>query len=247
MSARRGKPRARRTLVIPDVHIPYHDRAAWNLTLKVIAKIKPDEVRFMGDALDFYAVSSFPKAPSRPARLEHEIDCGNDEFDRVECDNVVFHKGNHEARLEKYLTCKAPELFGLVETHKLLKFKERGWRYHEYMTHDIDGKVLYTHDLGFSGKHASLHTLAAAGHCVVFGHTHRGAVYYGGTVKGEHRFAMNVGWLGDPNKIDYMHKASTRDWQQGFGLVDFDSKGRAWATFCPIVGGKVCIDGEWYQ
>lgn len=233
-------------LVIPDVHVPFHDKKAWNLTLNVIEKAKPDKVVIIGDFADFLAVSFFPKPPGRLNNLELEVEDVNEELDKLP-KGTVYMKGNHEHRLERYLAQKAPELFGLVECSRLFKIRERGWTMVEYMDHYILGKVLFAHDLGHAGKHAALNTLGAAGMCTVFGHTHRGGVHYGGTVNGEHRFALNVGWLGDYKKIDYVHRAKTRDWQHGFGWINMDDKGLAWATFVPIVNGKCVVDGREYR
>lgn len=233
-------------LVIPDVHVPFHDKKAWDLVCKVHNVAKPDKTVIIGDFADFLAVSFFPKPPGRLNNLEHEVDATNEALNRLGKD-TVFLQGNHEYRLEKYLKQKAPELFGLVECKKLFKIQERGWKWVPYMDHHVIGKVLFAHDLGHCGKHAALNTLAAAGMCTVFGHTHRGGVHYGGTVNGEHRFALNVGWLGDYKQIDYMHRAKTRDWQHGFGWINMDDRGLAWASFVPIVAGKCVVDGREYK
>ena len=157
----------------------------------------------------------------------------------------IYVEGNHEWRLARYLESKAPDLFGLVKVEDLFELDSLGWKWVPYHDHCTVGKVMFAHDLGHCGKHAALNTLGAAGHCVVFGHTHRGGVHYGGTVGGNSHFALNVGWLGDATKVDYMHRAKTRDWQLGFGWINMDPKGLAWATFCPMVKGKVCVDGRW--
>lgn len=233
---------------IPDTHVPFHNKAAWNLTLKAIKTLKPTKTVIMGDFADFYAASHFPKSPTRQNLLKSEIKDVKAELRRLQelvGRSAIYLEGNHEWRLERYLTAKAPELFGLVEPADLLNVQQFGWDWVPYHRHAQIGRVLFTHDFGHSGKYAGFQTLDAAGSCVVFGHTHRGSVAYGGTVDGDHRFALNVGWLGDSNRVDYMHRAKTRDWQLGFGWINMDSKGRAWAQFCPIVGNKVCVDGEW--
>lgn len=232
----------RSILVIPDTHVPYHDRASWELVLRVKSKLRPDGTVIIGDFADFWAVSSHTKDPARKASLRAEVRAVNRELDRLGR-NVVFLGGNHEYRLERYLAERAPELFGLIDCPSLFRIRERGWKWVPYHQHYQLGKVLFTHDLGFSGKNASSQTLDAAGTCVVFGHTHRGGLAYGGTVRGEHRVAMNVGWLGDFSKIDYMHRAKTRHWQHGFGWITMNQKGLAWMQFCAIVGGKVVVNG----
>jgi hypothetical protein len=87
-------------------------------------------------------------------------------------------------------------------------------------------------------------SLASFGGNIVFGHSHRAGTHYDGTIDGDHRFAMNVGWLGDATQTDYAHRSQTRAWQQGVGIVDQDQNGNSWAQFCPIVGGRVSLGGE---
>src|SRR5574342_339861 len=214
-------------LVIPDTHVPYHDKAALDLIHRVVHQARPDRLVLIGDFADFYAVSHFTKDPGRRADLQYEIGRVNEELDRIGAHDlpVTYLEGNHELRLERYLAAKAPELFGLVHCRELFQIAKRGWKWVPYHSHFQIGKVLFAHDLGHAGKYAALNTLAAAGKCTVFGHTHRGAVMYGGTVDGEHRFSLNVGWLGDAAQIDYMHRAKTRDWQTGFGGIAMDPCG----------------------
>ena len=240
---------SRSILVIPDTHVPYHDRDALALVYKVMRACKPDVTVLIGDFADFYAASHFPKSPTRRQDLEYEVESVNLELDRIQAlsKEVVYLEGNHEWRLERYLTQKAPELFGLVQCKELFKIKKRGWRWIPYHDHALIGKVLFAHDLGHAGKWAALNTLAAAGECAVFGHTHRGSVMYGGTVGGEHRVVMNVGWLGDPLQVDYMHRAKTRDWQHGFGWIHMERSGLAWMSFCPIVKGQVAVEGRLFK
>ena len=106
---------SRKVFVIPDVHVPYHDKKAWGLTLEVIKDLKPDVVVSIGDFADFYAVSSFDKDPSRRLNLKWEVDCINKELDRLcqvaKNSQVVFLEGNHEDRLRRYLWKKAQELY----------------------------------------------------------------------------------------------------------------------------------------
>ena len=241
---------SQKILVVPDSHVPFHDRKNWNLLLKVAKELQPDQVVIIGDFFDFLSVSHFPKPPGRFNLLKEEVKAGNHELDRLQDivgDGVTYLEGNHEWRLERYLVQKAPELFGILSCKELFRIEERGWDWIPYHQHLLVGKVLFAHDLGHSGKYAGFQTLAAAGQCVVFGHTHRGGVESDGTVDGDHRFSMNVGWLGDASKIEYTHRAKTRGWQLGFGWINMDAKGLAAAQFCPIVSGKVCVDGQWIR
>lgn len=237
------------TIVVGDTHNPYRDKVAVRLLKKTITELQPRRLVFIGDWYDLYTCSMHDKnGPPRELNLRQELDDGAELMhDLVRAGQpglkeLLVCEGNHEWRLTRFLAQRAPELISTHPTvREWLGVPEKCWL--PYMQHATNGEVSYTHDLGFSGKHAMGQTLDALGGNVVFGHTHRGGTHYEGDVKGKHRFAMNVGWLGDPNSIDYMHRAKTRFWQSGIGLVTQDNKGRAWAQFCPIVDGRVVVKG----
>ena len=185
------------TLVIPDTHVPFHDRKAWALCLKVIRETQPSRVVLLGDFADCLAVSHFPKSPSRAAGLGAEIASVNVELDALQeaagKAEVIYLSGNHEWRLERYLVQKAPELFDIVEVSALMRVKQRGWKWVPYKHHITIGKVAYAHDIGYSGKSAVVQSLASFGGNIIFGHVHRSGIVYGGTLKREHRVAMACG------------------------------------------------------
>jgi hypothetical protein len=233
------------TIIIPDTHLPYGDMTSCGVLCKAIFELQPKRIIFIGDWWDLFTVSLHAKiGPSRKHSLKDELVYGTDTLHSIIklVPDWYFCEGNHEWRLTRYLAQRAPELTSTHPTvREWAKIPEKRWI--PYMSHLTLGEVSYAHDLGFSGKHALGQTLDAFGGNIVFGHTHRGGTHYDGDVKGRHRFAMNVGWLGDPRSIDYMHQAKTRHWQQGFGLVTQDGKGRAWAQFVPIVDGCCVVKG----
>jgi predicted phosphodiesterase len=238
----------RSILAIPDVHVPYHDKRAWALVLRVIKATQPDHVVIMGDFMDCYSVSSFPRDPARVSCLVSELHAANRELDKLQeimAEQVTFLEGNHERRAARYIEQKAPELHGMVHLADLAR--DRRWRWVPYREHIIMGKLAFAHDIGHAGKGAVQQSLDAMGHNLVIGHTHRAGICYGGTVKGEHRVAMSCGWLGDVTKIDYMHRAKTRDWQHGFGWVRQAENGDSWLSFIPIIGGRCFLEGETYK
>lgn len=235
-----------RVLVIPDTHVPYHDPIAWELAIKAAKRLKPSHIVVIGDFADCYSISQFPKDPSRKQGLKWEIHEVNRELNRLQglSDEVHFTEGNHEYRLERYLTSQAPALYGLVTTKELLEIPRRGWKWTPYKQFTRIGKVAFTHEVGHAGKTALQLSLAAFGGNLVFGHTHRGGLTYDGTVDGQHRVGLNVGWLGDPTQIDYAHRSQTRSWQQGIGLVEMDRHGNGWCQFAPIIKGRIIVGGE---
>ena len=51
----------KKALIIPDCHIPYEDKRAYDLMLEVAKDVDPDEIVILGDYADFYAVNSHGK------------------------------------------------------------------------------------------------------------------------------------------------------------------------------------------
>jgi predicted phosphodiesterase len=60
-----AKNKLEKILLISDVHVPYHDKKAFNLVLEVGKKLKVDQVVIGGDFIDNYSVSSHDKNPNR--------------------------------------------------------------------------------------------------------------------------------------------------------------------------------------
>lgn len=242
-----------RTLVIPDLHAPYHDKKAWRCFLKAARYTKPKRVVIIGDFGDYYAVSSHPKSPSRKANLEWEIQETNkclDEVEKIGADQIVYCGGNHEFRMDRHIRDKAPELFGLKGTTvpEQYRLKERGIKFVPYMSYIRIGKVAYTHEVGRCGVNTARATLMDFGGNIVVGHSHRAGLSYQGTVHDGQRVCMNVGWMGDLDSIDYFHRArAERDWETGFGVVDQDKRGVGWMTFVPIIFNKCLLDGKLFD
>lgn len=235
-------------LIVPDTHVPYHDKNAWNLCLKAAKAWKPDKLVIIGDFADCYSISDHRKDPSRLANLASEIVAVNVELDRVQAlkvPNVVYVCGNHEQRFERYLADRAPELFGTSDMQTLLRISERGWKWVPYQKWFRYGKLAFTHDLGHAGKNCARDSLNSFGGNIVIGHSHGASVVYSGTVEGERHVAMNVGWLGRADEATYLHSAKQREWQHGFGIAHMDKKtGHVWCSFVPIIGKTCVVDGK---
>ena len=239
-------------LFIPDCHVPYHDKAAFNLMLKAGKALKPDHVIILGDFADFYGVSSHSKDPNRALKLKEEIEATKEALDQVialGAKNNVFVAGNHEDRLERYLRDRAPELFNFISIPKILELKEKGFKYTPYKQAYKIGKLNVTHDTGVAGRFAHYKALDTFQHNIIIGHTHRIGYAVEGDAQGSRHATAMFGWLGDVNEIDYLHQVKARkDWSLGFGIGHMDTKtGVVYLTPTPIINGTVLIEGQLYK
>mgnify|MGYP003335278505 CR=1 FL=1 len=245
-------PRLEPILIVSDAHIPYHDRRAFDLMLRVGRTLKPTHLIIIGDFLDFYAVSAHSKDPNRARQLEVEIGAGADALDQLDqlgAQRKVYISGNHEARLERYLADKAPELFNLVDVPSLLDLKRRGWVHVPYRKDRQLGKLHLTHDVGSAGRNAVFRCLDTYQHSVVTGHTHRLAYIVEGNALGEFKLSAQFGWLGDAKHVDYMQSAKVlKDWALGFGVGYLNPKtGYVYLTPVPIVKYTCVVNGRMYE
>jgi hypothetical protein len=182
-----------RELNISDLHIPYHDPHAWQLTLNIVKAVKPTRINIGGDALDFYQLSTFDKDPDqlKDGGLQENLDQWFHmamQLQRAAPDDCKFDfvPGNHEDRLRRYLN-RNPELYGLraLELPSLMRLEELGIRYHEEEIEIIPGLLVVKHgsivrkDSAFSAKgelereRYSISTIT--------GHTHRLGTHYART------------------------------------------------------------------
>lgn len=240
--------KTQKILLVPDVHAPYFDKAAWALLLKAGYSFKPDIIVTLGDFMDFYSVSSHEKNPNRINILDVEIaegiQCRKD-LDALGAKRKVFVEGNHCNRLERYLMEKAPELFNLVRVKDLLKLKENGWEFVPYKTHVKIGKLHITHEAGNCGQYAHYKAMETFQGNIVIGHTHRLGYAVVGNARGQAHVGAMFGWLGDFARVDYMHKVKAlRDWAHGFGVGYLFPNGEVHLTPVPIVNHKCIVEGK---
>lgn len=239
----------KKILLVPDVHAPYHDTAAWRLLLKVGKALQPDIVVQLGDLIDNYAVSSHLKTHGRKLDWQHEIDEARTCIQELEAlaPRRMFVEGNHEDRWPRYLATmttvdnrrgnSVPDILGLGKR----------WEYVPYRSYGRIGKLHLTHDTGKAGKYAVHQSLDDFQANVVIGHLHRIATVYSGDARGTPHVAACLGWLGNVDEIDYMHRVkAARDWRLGFGVGYLEASGVVHLQTVPIIAGCCVVEGVHY-
>lgn len=240
----------RKVLFVPDTHVPYHDEQAFKLLLKAGRVFEPDTVVLLGDFADFYSVSSHDKDPRRASDLEYEVGIVKEklaELKKLGASRHVYICGNHEERLERYLMQKAPALFGTVKIPDVLGLRNE-WEFVPYKRSFKLGKLNLTHDTGTAGQNAHRQSMDAYQGSAAIGHTHRMEFSVRGKASGSPQVGAMFGWLGDFDKVDYMHQIKAkRDWVHGFGLGHMEDTGVIHITPVPMVNGKVVVCGKLVQ
>jgi len=110
----------RTALVLADLHIPFLDRSALSAVFSYLEeqKVKPDLMVLLGDVLDFFKISRFPRAKdnTKPSVLEEITQTQvflkelRGKFPEAK---IIYYEGNHERRLTTYIMQNASEIYGV--------------------------------------------------------------------------------------------------------------------------------------
>lgn len=214
----------KKTLLISDVHIPYHDQDAIIATLEYAAEQKVDSVILNGDILDFYQASKFEKDP-RKRSMVFELDMLYEFFCIIQAilGNVkIFYKeGNHEARLKTLLKLKAPALIGIDEFELPIigHFAEFGVEWIDkkrIITYDklniLHGHELYNFN---SAVNAARSLYLRAKKSTIAGHLHQTSEHAEPDLHGKPVGCWSLGCL------CYLHPeyAPINKWNHGFAII----------------------------
>lgn len=219
-----------RALVLCDAHVPYHDRVALARALDEGRKEGVDLIILLGDFSDFYSVSRWEKDPRKrdfAAELEtvqEVLGVVRRAFPRA---RIIYKDGNHEERMLRYMTLKAPELLNLdIHTTPQLLGLEGFEIEHVGDCRPIKlGKLNLIH--GHEYRSISSAVNAARGlylktHAhTLCGHYHQASQHSEADINGHTVSTFSVGCLCDlrPEYLPY------NKWVHGFAIVDVDSDG----------------------
>ena len=230
---------------INDIHIPFQDKATLKVLYKFLEDFKPDQIVIAGDMLDFYELSTFDKDPKRKFCIQDEIDQSYEFLKELKkyCDEIHFIKGNHEARLKRFLW-KNPSLASIkvLELPKLLNLDTLGIFYHDFEY--IYNNFRYTHGTIVrqeSGATAKAELLKY-GNSMASGHTHRLGMYLKTDSRGTVA-AYEGGCLCglQPEYVD-----GIPNWTQGFIVYNFIGF-RFFAQLIPIIDHKFIYGNKKYE
>jgi predicted phosphodiesterase len=213
-------------IFISDIHWPHHDKAAWNVTLKVIQARKPEIVHIGGDGIDFHSISRHPKALIDKTILKYEIDETRREISRLRKaapnSQINYQEGNHDSRMQLFLRDQAPQLSELDELQfpVLARLVENGMRWIPENEKFRIGKLWHHHGHKLSGGGVSpaKSKFMKVFQNIIFGHHHT-FDYFSVRVYGTNELLQSVAnatlYTLEPEYAHHPH------WHIGFTEVDY--------------------------
>jgi len=159
-------------LVFGDTHFPYHHPDTFEF-LDALLDLYPeiDRVVHMGDLLDQYCFSSYPKVPNADVpnkEIEAARQCIRELAKRFP--NLEIMASNHDDRLYKKGTQAGIPKEILLPYEQLIG-SPRGWRWHKDLTLTVDStreKVHFRH----TTAEMTLNAARSLGCTTVLGHSH---------------------------------------------------------------------------
>lgn len=203
-----------RVLVLGDIHLPWPNWYALQAAAKFAEGYQPDMIVQVGDFVDNYNWSRYPKAPDAPSASEewYEIEKACERFDRLFPGvPIAIVEGNHDRRLHlRAFDANIPEQ--LLKPYSQL-FPYDNWYFHIEAPEPlvVDG-VNYVH--GDEGGGQAVTKSRKMGEHVVQGHLHKIARIEWTTTHMKRFFGMDVGCLLDQKAIcaRYGRKALLQSW-----------------------------------
>jgi hypothetical protein len=237
--------------VVPDLQVPFEDRAFVDAMCRAIDYFKQDGDRVLtiGDEMDMQTISRW--SDGTPTSYERSIGRDRDRTVEVLRDLQVTDtlRSNHTDRLFNTVMRKAPGLMGLpeLELEQFMRLPELGITFHKEGYRFAEGWAAFHGDESGLSQIAgqTARTLSAkTGLSVVIGHTHRlgmQPVTYSANGKVTRTlFGIEVGNAMDMRKALY---AKTHNWLQGWAVMHIDGR-TVVPELIPVVNRRFIVMGK---
>jgi predicted phosphodiesterase len=217
--------KAKRVLILSDIHLPYHDIDAITVAFNWAKKEKPDAILLNGDLLDFHSLSRYVKNP-KMRDFAAEIDTFKHFFEVLskvfEC-KIHYKLGNHCERYEHFLFMKAHELVGVEEFdfENIIKARANGINVikDKRIVKCGNLNVFHGHEFfGSGGEHIAKGLWSKTGTSSLQGHNHRTQEYSYKNVDGKMYTTFASGCLCELQPAYMPHN----QWNHGFAFVEVD-------------------------
>lgn len=215
-----------KSVLLPDIHYPRHDRPSVKAVNDFIKWYKPDRIVYMGDQVCLDMISSFNKSKLKlieTERIALEYEGFDREILKVHEDicpdaERIFLYGNHEQRATWFVE-QVPSVEGLVEIENVLKLKQRGYQIIPHNHVYRIGKLRVIHGFYWNIYHARKHCDAFESN-VCYGHVHNLQTFtkISPVDRKDYHMATSLPCLSTLNP-DYNENKPTR-FVNGFGIVE---------------------------
>ncbi len=224
------KLKAKRLLLLSDIHIPYHSIDALTCVFDFAKKEKPDAILLNGDTLDFFGLSKFCKDP-RKRSFADELDTFKQLIEIIKkqfpYSKLYFKIGNHEERYLHFLFMKAKELVGVdeFELENIIKARANGIEIigDKRIIHANGLNIIHGHEFAtgfFNPVNVARGLFLRGKTSAIQGHNHQSSEHTESDMNGKITTTWSTGCLCELHP-EYM---PINKWNLGFAIVDMGNK-----------------------
>lgn len=245
--------------VLNDLHLPFGDPEAVEVTMRIFKDCNVDEILINGDLVDFYSINAYgPKHPEVIHNLEDELITARIflETMRKEFPNTKIHYiyGNHEDRLERFILKHTKVFHNIlrIENQLMLENLDITWQPYNSYYELIPNILRVQHSPPSYGVNGARTSLLKKMDCsYIWGCTHRQQHSAITTATGRVIHAYFNGWLGsstlsDEHKRVFSYAKGHENWQQCASVVDICGEDFQVHQF-GINNGKAMFNGKLYE
>ena len=221
--------KAKRLLVLSDIHIPYHNIESLTCAFDFAKGEKPDAILLNGDTLDFFGLSRFSKDP-KARSFAHELKTFKEFMDILKKTfnaKIYFKIGNHEERYFHFLWMKAHEIVGVeeFELENIIKSRAEGIEIikDKRIIKAGDLNIIHGHEFGgsvFSPVNIARGLFLRGKVSAMQGHNHQTSEHTESDMNGNITTTWSIGCLCELNPA-YL---PINRWNRGFSIVDIDGQ-----------------------
>jgi UDP-2,3-diacylglucosamine pyrophosphatase LpxH len=262
MAIKNSKSSSHLVMVLPDLHLPVHDRSALRIVLKAFDYLKPQRLVILGDWLDAAFASAHPASSRKEAKqggyIASEIEpCRRllEEFEE-HAKEIIYIEGNHEFRVERLITRNGgawlaiPELVLPSKLLSMNRKKKFTWIPYQHNATSKDGYslphykiadgLIAVHGWSTSKHSARKHLELVRGWSIVHGHTHRAQ-----SDSARHPMTGRVNQAWSPGCLAQLQPmwrhGSPTEWTHGFSLIYCRNDLSKWTAYTVTIDQGECI------
>ena len=230
-----------KTVVIPDLHVPFQHPEHTKALLRFIKKERPDGIVLLGDVLDLHSITTHRQVKNFQDKLDEEIYAGCDFLSALRKAagpkaSITYIKGNHEDRWDRAIQSQVPAFRMLdMSLPKYLDLESMDIRWVEDASvtpirvpcgQGQKVRFIHGHEVKGSSRTPGGHALKVArllGENIHCGHTHRlGLLMAPRTSKGRQvdLFGIEGGLLANKRSPALRYAGPAPEWVYSWSVYD---------------------------
>ena len=239
-------------IVIPDTHVPLHDKKQWCAIKKLIKHNKPDMLIHLGDLGEWDSVSHWKYKRRKKPPVDYiipdvekdlvAVSMFMDEINELGINKKYLTMGNHDMWMEHF-----KEEYPHIDPRYTLSYLPwKGWEIIPEYEHLIIGNMHFYHGHAYGGIHHARKHQQSYNVDIMYGHYHSLQVYRGSDYFGGHTSYCLGALKQSTNNANQWVKARAINWNTTIAWITFIG-GTAHVQLIPVDNGTIVFNKKVFK